>query len=335
MTMTTPDVLGRARDLFEPAARQAVASLFSDLRLAAEYHFGWVDADGRPTPGGGKGIRPALAVLGAEAAGGSAADGVPVAVAVELIHNFSLLHDDIIDDDRERRHRPTVWALFGVGDAIIAGDALQTLAFEVLLAEPGPRRVDAARRLGRATQDMITGQAMDMAFDGRDLVSLRECEEMEGYKTGALLAYSVGTGAVLAGADSPTVTSLERYGHHLGLAFQAVDDVLGIWGDPEVTGKPAGNDLRERKKSVPVAIAMDGGGVAATRLVELFAADVTDAGVTEAAALLQAAGAREATIELARGHLGTALDALAAVDLVASAQLELEELARFVVERQH
>ncbi len=339
MTVATPPVLVRARDLVEPSLRESVATLYPELRLASDYHFGWVDADGRPTEHGGKGIRPALAVLGAEAAGGAGADAVPAAVAVELIHNFSLLHDDIVDDDRERRHRPTVWAVFGVGDAIIAGDALQTLAFEVLLADSDPRRVEVARRLSRATQDMITGQAMDMAFDRREQVTLEECQRMEALKTGALLAFSVGAGAVLGGADDATVAALERYGSELGLAFQAVDDVLGIWGDPVVTDKPAGNDLRERKKSVPVALAMAAGGAAAERLLSLLAPSpegrVDETAIAEAKGLVEASGAREATIEIAHRHLASALAALDSPGIADRARTELAALAEFVVERKH
>src|SRR5262249_11439516 len=118
----------------EPAFRAALAALPPALSRPVHYHLGWADADGNPTASsGGKGIRPALAMLSAEAAGAGAAVGVPGAVAVELVHNFSLLHDDVIDGDEERRHRPTVWALFGTGPAVIAGDVLLTAALRVLL----------------------------------------------------------------------------------------------------------------------------------------------------------------------------------------------------------
>src|SRR5439155_24163222 len=126
------------------------------------YHLGYADADGTPVAaGGGKGVRPALAVLSAEAAGADAGVGVPGAVAVELVHNFSLMHDDVVDGDRERRHRPTVWALFGMGEAIIAGDALQTLAVEVLLDTGGRAAPRAAASLVRTTQAMIACQESD------------------------------------------------------------------------------------------------------------------------------------------------------------------------------
>ncbi len=181
-------------------------------------------------------------------------------MAIELVHNFSLVHDDIIDGDLERRHRPTMWAEHGVGHAIIAGDALATLAFQILLEEPTPERVRAAVRLAEATQAMIAGQAEDMASELRDSLSVEECLQMEAGKTGALLSCAAAIGAILAGAPAATVEALADFGRHLGIAFQAVDDVLGIWGEPSVTGKPVGNDLRQHKKTLPIALALAQGG---------------------------------------------------------------------------
>lgn len=333
----TPPILERARALTEPALVAAVDRLSPDLALPVRYHFGWVDETGAAVEGGGgKGVRPALAVLSAEAAGADPAIALPGAVAVELVHNFSLLHDDIIDGDTERRHRPTVWALHGVADAIIAGDALQTLAFEVLLADPVPTRVAACRRLADATAAMIRGQRADMAFDDRLEVTVAECVAMEGDKTGALLAYSAAVGAELAGAPDNTVDALAAYGLALGLAFQAVDDVLGIWGDPSVTGKAAGNDLRERKKSVPVVHALAAGGSIAAELRRLFErTEMDDDAVARATALIDEAGGRRSTEDAARDHLDAALAALAGANIDAGAAAELAALAIFIVERKH
>ena len=168
----TPPVLARARDVAAPAMRAAVATLLPELHGPVQYHFGWADVDGTPVPGGGgKGVRPALAILSAEAAGAPADAGVPGAVALELVHNFSLLHDDVIDNDRERRHRPTVWALFGVGDAIITGDALLTLALEVLFdAEaPGGARAAAALTARDQRHDRRPGPRHDVRDTRRGL----------------------------------------------------------------------------------------------------------------------------------------------------------------------
>ena len=334
--MAALDCLERARLLVEPALEAAVDRLCPDHRLPARYHFGWDEHNGSPAGvGAGKGLRPTLALLSAEAVGAPAEIGVPGAVAVELVHNFSLVHDDIIDGDTERRHRATVWSAFGVDDAVISGDALHTLAFQVLLDDPTPERVVATTRLVDATAAMIAGQAADMAFDDRLDVDLAACLAMEADKTGALLGYAASVGAVLAGADTTRVNALEAFGQKMGLAFQAVDDVLGIWGDPTVTGKAAGNDLRERKKSLPVALVLDAGDSAADELRAVYAGDgdLSDADVIRVAALIEEAGGRDRTVVEARQHLDTALDTLGGVGLVETVVVELAGLACFVVER--
>ena len=189
-----PDVLRRARDLVGPAVVDAVGAALAGGEAARRVPPRPArDQHGRPATGGaavgGKGIRPALAVLSAEAVGAPAQAGVPGAVAVELVHNFSLLHDDVIDCDQERRHRPTVWVLFGVGRAIIAGDALLSLAQHVVLASGGhaEHARNAALSLADATTDMIAGQALDMAFESLAGVDVERCLTMEAGKTGALL----------------------------------------------------------------------------------------------------------------------------------------------------
>lgn len=331
--MNRPSILTRANTIVEPALRKAVGSLDPHLRTPAEYHFGWIEPDGTPSSGGGKGVRPALAVLGAEAVGGEAESAIPGAVALELIHNFSLIHDDIMDGDRTRRHRRTVWDLYGVGDAIIVGDALHTLAFEVLLEQTGTTRLAAAGRLADASSSIIAGQAQDVALDRSNDATLASCLTMTANKTGALLAQSVAIGAVLAEADPDAVASLERYGAELGLSFQAIDDVLGIWGDPEITGKPAGNDLRQRKKSIPVALGFELNGELADELRIAFRGEMTDAVVVHLSDRLEQSGIRERVHELARTHLDAAIAALGTCPVVSSAVDELEQLARFVVER--
>ena len=189
------------------------------------------------------------------------------------MHNFSLLHDDLMDGDEQRRHRDTVWKVHGPAQAILVGDALFALANEILLELGTVEAGRATRRLTTATRKLIDGQAQDISYEHRERVTVEECLEMEGNKTGALLACACSIGAVLGGADDRTADTLEEYGYHLGLAFQAVDDLLGIWGDPEATGKQTWSDLRQRKKSLPVVAALAAGGPASERLGELLAAD--------------------------------------------------------------
>ena len=339
-----PLVLGRARDAVAPALRAALDTLSPELRPIAAYHHGFATADGSPTGSdGGKGFRPALAVLSAEAVGGSAEDGVPGAVAMELVHNFSLIHDDVIDKDTERRHRPTVWSLFGVGAAVIVGDALLVLAQQVVVdparvlgfGRPAPNAGAAVSRVADATAAMIAGQALDMAFETEHYVSVGRCLEMEAGKTGALLGCAASIGAVLCGATNRAVSALDRFGVELGLAYQAVDDVLGIWGDPQTTGKPTFSDLRQHKKSLPVAAALGGGASGAGELAALLSQpELDERDLARAAVLVEECGGRAMATEQAKLRLESALEALASAPLLPGPASELVELANFVVERQ-
>ncbi|MEC7809812.1 MAG: polyprenyl synthetase family protein [Actinomycetota bacterium] len=323
-------------ELVEPELVNSVKKLSDELLPVIEYHFGWKTIKGIEAPEDtGKRLRPSLAVLSAEAVGRDLEVAIPGAVAVELIHNFSLIHDDIIDGDKERRHRPSAWTAFSIEDALIAGDALHTLAFQVLLEENTPERVQAARRLVDATTTMISGQAADMTFDDLPTVSFEECLKMEAAKTGALLGYSSSVGAILSGADENTCNALEVFGYELGLAYQAVDDVLGIWGDPKITGKPAGNDLREKKKSMPVSIVLSANNSDSEKLLEIFSTkeDLDEEEIVRASALIENAGGREATLEEADKHLKRAIEFLNNADIRKETFCEFEEIAHFVVNR--
>ena len=342
---TTVDVtalLERGRTLTAPVLRAAVDRLAPPMDTVAAYHFGWIDAAGNPTAGdGGKAVRPALAVLSAEVTGAAPETGVPGAVAVELVHNFSLLHDDLMDGDEQRRHRDTVWKVHGPAQAILVGDALFALANEVLLELGTVEAGRATRRLTSATRALIDGQAQDISYEHRDRVTVEECLEMEGNKTGALLASASSIGAVLGGADEHTADVLEKYGYHLGLAFQAVDDLLGIWGDPDATGKQTWSDLRQRKKSLPVVAALAAGGPASERLGEILAADAktsdfanfSEEEFAARAALIEEAGGREWTADEARRQHTIAIEALDAVDMPHQVRDMFTALADFVVVR--
>ncbi|MER8187352.1 polyprenyl synthetase family protein [Kitasatospora sp. NPDC094015] len=345
-TPSVAELLARGRSLCTPPMRAAVARLAAPMDTVAAYHFGWIDRDGTPASGdGGKAVRPALALLSAEAAGAPAEHGVPGGVSVELVHNFSLLHDDLMDGDEFRRHRATAWTVFGPAQAILVGDALATLGTEVLLdaAVSGKATpADAARAvrlITTATRKLIDGQAQDLSFEHRDVVTVEECLEMEGNKTGALLAASAAVGAVLAGADDKVSDALQRYGHHLGLAFQAVDDLLGIWGATEVTGKPHWGDLRQRKKSLPVAAALAEGGEASRQLAEQLAdpkgrGEESEPALAARAALIERAGGRAWTQDEARRQYETALAALDEVPMAHEVREHFVALAEFVVVRE-
>ncbi|MGY1708754.1 polyprenyl synthetase family protein [Geodermatophilus sp. SYSU D00758] len=333
-----PPALDRCRRLVEPALRAAVDRLDPTTRAAAAYHLGWTEADGTPrTGGGGKAVRPALALLGGELAGAPPEVALPGAVAVQLVHDFSLLHDDVMDGDTERRHRPTVWALWGVPCAILTGDALQDLALDVVLDSGSPHACAAAKLLTTTTAELIRGQVADLAFERRASVGIGECLDMAAGKTGALLAAACSIGAVLAGAPRAQVSALDEHGRHLGLAFQLVDDLLGIWGDPATTGKPVLADLRTRKKSLPVTWALAAGGAAGRELARWYATDPAgddEAALHRAADLVVAAGGREWAGAAARAALDRARAAVHRVPLPAGPRAELEDLGRWLTTRE-
>ncbi len=333
-TRSAPDVLRRARELTTPGILAAAGRLSPEVRPLVEYHLGLADQHGRPIEGAssGKGVRPALVLLSAEAAGAEAVIGVPGAVAVELVHNFSLIHDDVIDCDTERRHRPTVWAIWGVGRAIIAGDALLSLSQEVLLGSG--TGAEAARCLAEATSAMIAGQALDMAFESLAGVDVARCLSMEAGKTGALLGCAASLGAILAGAPQRVTDALREFGTQLGLAFQAIDDLLGIWGDPRQTGKPTWSDLRQHKKSLPITAALAAEDRRSDELATLLASDeLKEHDLARAATLVEQCGGRAAATDEAEGRLAAALDALESAPLERRARDELVDVARFVTAR--
>ncbi|MCX6374291.1 MAG: polyprenyl synthetase family protein [Actinobacteria bacterium] len=334
-----PSILARAKVLVDASLREAVDSLHPGVRHMIRYHMGWVDAAGKPDARGGKAVRPAFAVLSAEAAGADASVAVPGAVAIELVHNFSLLHDDIMDEDRERRHRTTVWALYGVPAGIIAGDALMILAFNVLQRRSGPAGAEASRRLLLDTGGMIAGQVEDLAFEDRPHAIWDECVAMEEHKTAALFSCSACMGAILAEAPRAIVDGLAGFGMHVGLAFQAVDDLLGIWGSPELTGKPTSSDLRQSKKSLPICGALEGGGPGRDELATLLAdfrlRGPREAELARAVHLVESGGGRERTETYASDHLRDALEILGGLPITPAAHDAFADLARFLGRRDH
>ncbi len=335
MTATIPAAVETARDYVSPALAAAVNRLSPDIREVAAYHLGLPGNGGREG-GGGKALRPALALLSARAADAPPERAVPAAVAVELVHNFSLLHDDIMDGDTERRHRPTAWTVYGVGAAILAGDALLALAQDLLLESPPPEGVWASRCLSAAVQRLIAGQGADLAFERRSDVTVTECLDMAGDKTAALMACACSIGAVYVGGPANIAKNLAAFGAYAGLAFQLTDDLLGIWGAPETTGKPVRSDLRARKKSLPVVAALTSGTQAGHELAELLAVPepLTEDELLHAAALVESAGGKEWAESKADAALASAVSYLTETDMPHDVRVEFEGIAEFVTARQ-
>ncbi|MFD4029796.1 polyprenyl synthetase family protein [Streptomyces sp. NPDC058637] len=341
-TTATPLTLARCRALVRPALVDAVGRLHPWPGGMAAFALGWCGTGGAPDPGAsqGKGVRQALAVLGAEAVGASGETAVPAAVAVELVHVFSLLHDDIMDGDETRRHRETVWKAYGTGPAVLAGDALLAISLQTLSETPGALGGAAVRQLSATLTRLVRGQAEDLLFadrpwTGPGAVRPDAYRAMAEDKTGALLGCAVGLGALLGGASADTVTALDRAGRHLGVAFQAVDDLLGIWGDPARTGKPVHADLRQRRKTYPVIAALASEGRPARELAALLASPLPldESAALRAATLAEAAGGRAATLAEAHRHLDAAHACLTGVALAPHTVREIEGLLDHLLHR--
>ena len=219
------------------------------------YHMGWTGEDAGPDATG-KRIRPLLVLLTTASCGVDWQQALPAAAAVELVHNFSLVHDDIQDNSPKRRGRDTVWTKWGMPMAINVGDALFVLSNQAIvdLKEKYPAEVvvKAAEILHNTCLDLTRGQYLDMSYEERKDLSVEDYWPMISGKTSALLIACCQIGALLGGADEEKQEAYRSFGHYLGLAFQVQDDILGIWGDEKLTGKSVASDLVEGKNSLPV-----------------------------------------------------------------------------------
>lgn len=271
----------------------AVARHYGMMR----YHLGWADESFAPQNyPAGKRLRPMLCLLAAREIGGDTAKALPAAAAIELLHNFSLIHDDIEDGDEIRRHRPTLWKVWGMPQAINAGDAMFAVSFMAIqrLSRRGVSAIDTLQALEIFTETCLAlteGQHLDMSFESRNDVAVNEYIRMIQGKTAALVGASVAIGALLGGASPIEQKAFRKFGVSSGLAFQIQDDILGIWGDPAVTGKAAGNDLLRAKKSFPILYTMNHPTVG-LEFTALLNRNFSEAALPDALSLMEKADAR-------------------------------------------
>ncbi|MBC8264828.1 MAG: polyprenyl synthetase family protein [Anaerolineales bacterium] len=306
-----------------------------------QYHLGWIDENFASTAGGGgKHVRPIMCLLTCQATGGDPVQVLPAAATLELVHDFSLVHDDIEDKSDLRRGRPTVWKIWGVPQAINAGDGLFVLAHLTMqrLADGGvlPRRVlTALEILDQACLALTEGQYLDLSFETRLDVDVQQYLSMIRGKTAALFSAAAQLGALIAGSDPESIAHYHRFGQNLGLAFQIVDDILGIWGNPQATGKPAADDIRQRKKTLPIVRALEEEQKnEAKGLREIYQRETIDEeAVGVALKILENLGARQYAEIMANDYYQQALAELDATGVENEAQDDLRELAAFLVER--
>jgi geranylgeranyl diphosphate synthase type I len=296
---------------------------------------GW-EGEGAGAEAQGKRIRPVLVLLSAEAAGGSWRSALPAAAAVELLHNFSLVHDDIQDQSSLRRNRSTLWVKWGIAQAINAGDVLFTLSFlamQRLLDSLAAEDVLLSSRLLQETCLRLTeGQYLDIAYEKKSDLPMEAYWPMIGGKTSALLSCCTELGAVAAGANERRRTAFREYGDNLGLAFQVLDDWLGIWGDVGQTGKSVESDLASGKKTLPVLYAIGRGGRFARRWLQgpILADEVPDL-----ARLLEEEGAYSFTLETAQRLTDKAHLALQQAACDNEAAVALVELTHMLLRRKN
>lgn len=339
--VSTPEALEKYRDVLDRAMRRLVPKQPEGLHRMLRYHLGWVDEWGCQLEGYsvGKTLRPTLCFLACEALGRPWTEAAIVAATLELIHNFSLIHDDIQDGDRERRGRPTVWYLWGVGEAIWAGNAMRVLSDGALNSsvEAADKRVEMAGLLTQASLDMIEGQYMDLEFENRVDVTVDDYLAMIARKTGALIRCAVELGALVATDDKSVIRALSRWGYHVGVAFQVRDDLLGIWGDPVRTGKAAGNDIRRKKKTFPVVYGFAHATGERRRCLNAAYSreSLDDHDVVTVQQVLSAVGADSQAQTLVDWHTDQSLSVLDRLDSCASpwALHQMVELTRYLEQR--
>lgn len=314
-------------------ATDATPDLFHGMM---HYHMGWRDEQMQPADvNAGKQIRPVICLLACQAAGGSWQQAVPAAAAIELLHNFSLIHDDIEDASPTRRGRQTLWTIWGMEQAINAGDAMFAFAHLALnrLVDRGvaaETAVHALRRFDETCVHLTQGQHADMDFERREIVKVDDYLAMIMGKTAVLLSLCTELGALIAGADTQIVEHYAQFGLNLGLAFQVIDDILGIWGDETVIGKSASTDILTKKKTLPVLYGLSQNGA----LRQLYQQENTDeAFVQEAIQVLNITGARDYATERATYYSQNALQHLEEAQPAGPAYVALNQLSAMLLQR--
>jgi geranylgeranyl diphosphate synthase type I len=308
------------------------------------YHLGWADELMQPAQevNSGKRLRPLLCLLACEAAGGAFEQALPAAGALELIHNFSLVHDDIQDRSRYRRGRRAVWDLWGTAHGINVGDGLFVLA-RLALHRLDSRHVPldriqaAALAFDRACLALCEGQFFDLAFEERVDVHIDQYLQMIHHKTAALLAASAQIGTILATDEKETVNHSYRFGECLGMAFQIQDDVLGSWGDQQLTGKSAATDIRHKKKTLPIVYVLNlpGEQTAVNQLLHLYSQKepLDEEAIETTLSILEETGARQYAEGMAKNYYNEALTSLAHMGADSAALSQLGDLAASLLGR--
>ncbi len=336
-----PSVFNRYEEVIQAALKNHLDGDRGAVYNLLRYYMGWADQKGNPVEAmTGKAVRPTLCLFGCEAVGGRLSQAVPAAVSLEFIHNFSLIHDDIQDEDETRHNRKTIWAVWGKPKALVSGNVLRVAADTALqrLTDEG---IDAERALiavGLLTEsylEMIEGQYMDLSFEGRHDIGQQDYLSMISRKTGALIRCSLNLGAVVGSDDRAAAAAFRECGRALGYVFQIRDDLLGVWGEEEVTGKPVGADIRRKKGSYPIVCALEAADERDARLIsEIYQKpEVEDQDVASVLEVMERIGVRDNAQAEANWWADEAMRSLAPVELSAESRREIEEITHFLLVR--
>ena len=334
----------RYRTHINTALRGALSSNDIAVYTMLKYYMGWVDKNNVPINAtGGKFLRPTLCLFACEATGGDVAKAMPAAAALELIHNFSLIHDDIQDQDRTRHHRETLWCLYGLPKALTAGNVLRVLADTTLhnLQTAGLSSSQALKVIGLLTEaylEMIEGQYLDISYEARANVSLPQYLDMIKRKTGALIRCALNMGALIGSNNPDIANGFRSIGESVGLIFQVRDDVLGVWGDESLTGKPVGSDILRKKKAYPAVHALSEiqsfDKQTFLRIYEKQE-DLTDSDISQILKLMDIANTKHSAEAMCRTHAQVAINHSREVNLGRSFINELDDLIQFLMIREY
>jgi len=338
-----PQFFPSYHDKVQTELKEIIGSNPSALYNMLRYHMGWQDEQGHTCyEKSGKFIRPTLCLLSCQAVGGDAPQILPAAAAVELIHEFSLIHDDIEDASCERHHRLTVWKLWGQPQAINAGDCMLTLACSALLKlkENGiadKKIIGSNQMLAEACLQLCEGQYLDIAYESRLDVTIEDYLNMIAEKTAILIATSTSLGAYLGTEDEELVNYLYQFGKELGMGYQIHDDILDIWGMKEKTGKSVRSDISQRKKTLPVVYGLQNSkGEAKHNLERLYSQEyIQNEDLSEVMRILEQLGARDYSRSLAERYYHQALAQLEATGLDSQNLAPLKDAACFLMERDY
>ncbi|MQF64600.1 polyprenyl synthetase family protein [SAR202 cluster bacterium AC-409-J13_OGT_754m] len=340
-----PSILTRYGQIIQESLISSIPSSQLELFSPLRYHMGWETPIGEhiQNPSNqGKSLRSALCLFASEALNGDWKQSIPAAVAIDLIHNFSLIHDDIQDGDITRRNMPTLWYVWGHNKAILAGNVMHALAYKTALTLVNKgishkKAMDTSRLLAESSLSMIRGQCLDLNFEKVTEISVEQYLEMIRLKTGTLIACSLEIGALLASANHIQMRRFSEYGGHIGKLFQIRDDVLGIWGDSKKTGKATANDIRRKKKSLPIVYAFNKAkGQALISLNRIYQKEsVTEIEVEEVLNILDQLEAQQFASSLVAHEAELAMKTIQNSNIQPWALIEAQELIEFLVLREY